>query len=224
MRVQIEENYFVDREGRVWNKKGEEKAQFLSSHGYPSVMIWKNNKGTFKAVHRFVAEAFIPNPENKPCVNHIDGNKANNKVDNLEWVTYSENTLHALELGLKVPQQGEDVHNAGITNEQAKEVCDFLMEGKGPKEVSELTGVPFYTVQSIRSKTTWKSVSEGYNFPPIARAFSDATVHWICEQISKGVRNKDIVESATDPKVDKNIVTKIKNKKRYTDISDLYTF
>lgn len=224
MRVQIEENYFVDREGRVWNKKGEEKAQFLSSHGYPSVVIWKNNKGTFKAVHRFVAKAFIPNPENKPCVNHIDGDKTNNKVDNLEWVTYSENTIHALEMGLKVPEQGEDVHNSKITNEQAKEACELFMEGLGPKEVSNLLGIPEHTVSGIRLKRIWKSVSEGYDFPPINRAFSDKTVHWICQQLEAGMRNKDIVASSPDSKVDKNIVTKIRNKKRYTDISSQYSF
>lgn len=224
MRVQIEGNYFVDRDGRVWNKRGKEKAQFINNHGYSHVMIWKDNKGTFKAVHRFVAQAFIPNPENKPCVNHIDGDKSNNKVGNLEWVTYSENTIHALENGLKIPEQGEDVHNAGITNDQAREVCELLMEGRGPQEVSDLTGIPSYTIQSIRSKTGWTSISQEYEFPPIKRAYSDETVHWICEQLSRGVRNKDIVASATDPKVDKNIVSKIKNKKRYTDISDMYTF
>lgn len=70
-----------------------------------SVQLWKNNKAYSKRVHRLVAEAFIPNPENKPTVNHIDGNPLNNNVENLEWTTYSENQLHAYKLGLAKPKQ-----------------------------------------------------------------------------------------------------------------------
>lgn len=224
MRVRIYDNYFVDKEGRVWNSKGKEKSQHLSRDGYPCVMLWKDNKGTFKTVHRFVAQAFIPNPENKPCVNHIDGDKANNKVENLEWVTYSENTIHAFETGLKIPEQGEDVHNASITNEQAHEVCRLLAEGRGPKEVSGITGIALHTVESISCRKTWKSISDSYHFPRIRRAFKDSTIHWICQQLEAGVRNKDIVLASEDLKVDKNIVSKIKNKKRYTDISCQYDF
>lgn len=64
------------------------------------IELWKDNKRTVKMIHRLVAETFIPNPDGKPEVNHKDGNRAHNSVDNLEWVTSSENSLHAYRTGL----------------------------------------------------------------------------------------------------------------------------
>ncbi len=69
---------------------------------YKQVSLWKENKGTSYYVHRLVAEAFIPNPKGKPEVNHIDGNRQNNHISNLEWVTSGENSLHASKTGLRV--------------------------------------------------------------------------------------------------------------------------
>lgn len=66
----------------------------------------KNGKCRVLKVHREVAKAFIPNPENKPQINHIDGNKQNNTVENLEWCTNSENQLHAYKLGLNTGRRG----------------------------------------------------------------------------------------------------------------------
>ena len=70
----------------------------LVGHGYLKVILRKNNKNYNKLVHRLVAETFIPNPENKPQVNHIDGNKLNNCVENLEWNTSKENVKHRCEI------------------------------------------------------------------------------------------------------------------------------
>lgn len=69
--------------------------------GYKLVMLCKNGHKENKTVHALVADAFIPNPEEKPCINHIDGNKGNNTVSNLEWATLSENTRHAIKSNLR---------------------------------------------------------------------------------------------------------------------------
>lgn len=76
------------------------KNKRISNKGYYYVAVSYKSKFKILTIHRLVAQAFIPNPFNKPCVNHIDGNKLNNSLDNLEWVTYSENTKHAWENGL----------------------------------------------------------------------------------------------------------------------------
>lgn len=68
--------------------------------GYLVVNLKVNGSQRMRTVHSLVATAFLPNVENKPCVNHKDGNKRNNSAENLEWVTFSENTIHAVENGL----------------------------------------------------------------------------------------------------------------------------
>ena len=94
------ENYLICLDGTVINsKKGNVLTHSLNENGYLYVSLWKNNRAITRTVHRLVAEAFIPNPENKPIVNHKDANRANPHVDNLEWVTQSENIQHAYTIG-----------------------------------------------------------------------------------------------------------------------------
>ena len=98
------DNYSVSNDGLVRNDKYNHiKAQRLDKHGYPMTSIYQDGKAHTSRIHRLVAEAFIDNPENKNQVNHIDGNKQNNNVNNLEWVTCSENMIHAFTHGLWTP-------------------------------------------------------------------------------------------------------------------------
>lgn len=96
--------YQVNRNGQVKNQKTNEiLVPVLASTGYLYVKLKGGRFPQF--IHRLVAMSFIPNPNNLPVVNHKDGVKINCKVDNLEWCTHSENTIHAYETGLKKRQK-----------------------------------------------------------------------------------------------------------------------
>ena len=100
-------DYVVSKYGQIRRKGSENDHSVRSDNkGYLCVDLYKNGKRSTKKVHRLVADAFIPNPKRKPCVNHKDGNKLNNSFDNLEWVTSKENCRHAWKNGLATPSYG----------------------------------------------------------------------------------------------------------------------
>lgn len=96
------DRYILGVDGVTYHKKGRIlKSLQHKDLEYQIVSLWKNNKGSSFYVHRLVCEAFHQNPDNKKEVNHIDGNRQNNHSNNLEWVTRTENALHAIATGLK---------------------------------------------------------------------------------------------------------------------------
>jgi hypothetical protein len=93
--------YKVSRIGNVYSTYSRRLLKpYIASDGYLRLNLCKNKKVKITMLHRIVAEAFIPNPNNLPVVNHIDGNKANPIADNLEWTTHSKNSAHAFAIGL----------------------------------------------------------------------------------------------------------------------------
>ena len=97
--------YSISDNGEIFGHKRKKLVkQRINKFGYNTIKLCKNSKLYYFMIHRLVAETFIPNPNNLPQVNHIDGNKQNNCVDNLEWCTQSYNMKHAYKLGLEKPK------------------------------------------------------------------------------------------------------------------------
>lgn len=99
--VRTVDRYVYDKNGKSRHIKMKNITKQIDRNGYYKVDIRNDYYRKTITIHRLMAIAFLPNPENKPCVNHIDGNKLNLNLSNLEWVTYSENNKHAVDNGLR---------------------------------------------------------------------------------------------------------------------------
>lgn len=151
------DNYLCNEQGQIYSLISK---KIMKTHndkdGYQQLrMTIKKGKAVTVKAHRLIAQTFLPNPENKPHINHKDGNKMNNAVSNLEWCTAKENNKHARKVGL--------LNDCGINNSRA--VCDqkmldkirqLISEGKTNTEIEKITGISNGVVSHIRRGTHYK--------------------------------------------------------------------
>ena len=154
------ENYLVSDRGRVYSEKNK---KFLKPQknrcGYLTVTLYKNGISKICTKHRLVALAFIPNPDKKPQVNHIDGIKTNNHVENLEWCTNSENKLHSNKLGLETNLKGEEHPNNKYSLKRIILAKKLLkISNLTQVQIGCLLNISVYTISAIKRNKQWTHV------------------------------------------------------------------
>lgn len=135
-------------DGQTRRYKGKVMSQNTDRYGYSNVYLSLNNKNTRMRVHRLVAIAFLLNPECKEQVNHKDGNKSNNVVDNLEWSTNSENQKHAIDSGLKIAKTGSGATNFTGAVQAFDKLGNLVATMSGNKEMKE-NGFDYRLVSAV---------------------------------------------------------------------------
>ena len=134
------------------------KKDWKHRDGYRLISLTKNKIKTYFYVHRLVADAFLPKIEGKDFVNHKDGNKANNNVSNLEWVTKSENCKHSFEIGLQ-SNKGESHPMAQLNEEKVKDIRQKFATGQYKrKELAQMFGMERTTIEKIINRKLWKHI------------------------------------------------------------------
>lgn len=147
------ENYIVSTKGEICNNKTKRiLKKDKCNGGYLRVTLSSKGKTKRFMIHRIVAEAFIDNPENKPCVHHIDHNPENNSVENLEWVTYFENELYNKKDGTR------KVKGFVLSEEDVFKIRENYKNKKNTvKQLSEMFGISERNIRRVYKKETYKN-------------------------------------------------------------------
>ena len=131
--------------------------QYLNNKGYLMISLTKNKVMRTHSVHQLVAIAFIPNPENKKTINHINGIKIDNKIGNIEWATQRENVKHAYDTGLKKCMKGSKNHSAKLTGTDVKQIRKLLAHNT-QRELARVFKVSDTTISFIANNKSWKYI------------------------------------------------------------------
>lgn len=221
-------DYKISTYGRLYNVKNE---AFVKDHsdgkyGYRRVSLSIDGKHRNFRIHRLVAKAFIPNPDNFPEIDHIDANPANNNVKNLRWTDRSGNVINSYKHGKKPSGvallKGEDHLMAKTTEDKIHEVCRLLEQKVSCPVIAKTTGVSLGTIHSVKQGNTWTDISKDYNIEHRHNIDLD-TVKIIIDLLVNG-SYPTIAEMAEDLGVDKQKVLFIYNKRTYKDLTDLLLF
>jgi hypothetical protein len=159
------EGYSISNTGKFRNDKtGKILKTYVGATGYYVVNIKPNGrigKSYSLKIHRLIAEAFIPNPENNPHINHKDGNKLNNIIENLEWITHHKNVLHAKENNLLKFSDGETNGQSVLTEEEVKYIRKMYIpfdRKYGMRALSRKFNVHHATIERICNNITWNKI------------------------------------------------------------------
>lgn len=172
VKIKQNENYSINENGEVRNdNKGNIRTPYINKrNGYYYVDLWKDNKRVKYPIHRLLAIAFIPNPNNKQTVDHIDGNRQNNSLDNLRWATYSEQNSRFKSVGVRsekiiVKRYNEERKKRGGGHVAWLE-CIETLEFDKISDVAKYFDVTIGNISLMLEKGTigQRGVTRGYQF------------------------------------------------------------
>lgn len=237
-------NYAITTSGEVYSFHSKRFLRgWIDIGGYRKVSL-SNGRGFSQVfVHRLLAEMFLSNPEAKPQVNHLDGNKLNNELSNLEWVTEKENTDHAYQNRLNpgknngentLPSKVEgdsffdpyDYENQdSISNEEeVRFICDLISQGYRDVDISKMTNLNRRYINLLRhnSAERWKEVVGEYQFSfKKEERMSPEKVLEICKFLEEGL---GVLEVARRCGTHRKNVGNIKARKTFKEISSAFNF
>jgi hypothetical protein len=208
------DRYYIDHKGEIYDLKRNTIIKQHLNTGYKRVSLrTRDNHQKSYYVHVLVAISFLGDKSSDMTVNHKDGDKVNNSIYNLEWVSHRENMKHAINIGLIKNKKSYD-------KETVKKVCELLEKNKTAEEISVITGMNKSSIYSIRDGTNWTDISSNYNISRTKyNKLNKNTVHVICERIGNGDKLTTI---SKDMNIPYTTIGSIKQKISWVGISNKY--
>lgn len=197
--------YVDGRTGKLckrWSKERILKSS-IGTSGYPTTHIYTDEPIRHTVmIHRLVAEYFVEKVEGKGFVNHIDGNKTNNDVTNLEWVTFSENILHAVDTGL-LRKRGEDSNFAKLTERQVKEIISLRKYDPRKyscKVISDRYSISekYVSYLSSSKSTRWSTTINNLEDDELFKIFNEISREWNPESLTRQGRKYKLTDDESE--------------------------
>jgi len=210
---QHESGYWISNLGRIKGIRVDFLKPVKQENGYYAVTI--NRKAS--KIHTLVVETFIGKVPKGMCVNHIDGDKSNNKLANLEIVTPAENCQHAVRLGLTKPQKGEDNALSKLTEKQILEIFECIKQGESNTEIARKFNIYSGHVSSLRHGHRWKHLrqegvilkSSANSKLPLAKKIE------VIKKIQQGIQN---IVLEQEYHLDRSVFSNVKHRKIWKDV------
>lgn len=163
---EVKDRYFINEKGELFTDFGETQLKDCIKAGYiKNGLILKNGKSKHFFRHRLVMSCFKPRVDaDQFQVNHIDGDKTNNSLDNLEWCTNQENRIHAVKFGLAASLKGEDNPASKLLETQVIDIIHDLLNNVPYSEIMKKYGCSKSTISAIKNKRNWVYLTKDINF------------------------------------------------------------
>lgn len=171
-KVRSKDRIILDKNSKSVYIKGRLMKQSKNTQGYLVVNLRKNHTSNVALIHRLVANAFIDNPDSLPTINHKDGDKLNNRIENLEWVTYTDNNIHALKLGLRNPRGCKVVQ----FDDRGNVVSIFKSVSEASRETGIGRGVISHCINGrthSAGRYIWTKIEECNDYPDTGSTVDD---------------------------------------------------
>lgn len=219
---QHKSGYLVSNQGRIKGIRVPFLSPTANSDGYLITSLPTINGRSWASVHRVVYETFNGDIPKGMVINHKDGNKQNNHIENLEICTPSENTIHAYATGLAFGKAGEDNSQAKLTAEQFLQICELLMEGATNKEIAELFGLHDRYASLIRHKKRWTSLFPSWYVPSSSLGNTKLPLPLMIQVYEDTLSDLKNHEIASKYNIDRSTISRIRSKQTWIDFIDYY--